>query len=84
MATSRNPFCSKRLMISPTSPRWTPSGLMAMKRLMISPTSPLWTPSGLMAMKVRSLMAAMILRRERIKFVIPGLCNPSPSQPCLL
>lgn len=31
MATRRNPFCSKRLMISPTSPRWTPSGLMAMK-----------------------------------------------------
>lgn len=31
MATSRNPFCSNRLMISPTSPRWTPSGLMAMK-----------------------------------------------------
>lgn len=31
MATSRKPFCSNRLMISPTSPRWTPSGLMAMK-----------------------------------------------------
>lgn len=31
MATSRNPFCSKRLMISPTRPRCTPSGLMAMK-----------------------------------------------------
>lgn len=31
MATSRNPFCSNRLIISPTSPRWTPSGLMAMK-----------------------------------------------------
>lgn len=30
MATSLNPFCSNRLMISPTSPRWTPSGLMAM------------------------------------------------------
>lgn len=29
--TRRNPFCSKRLMISPTSPRWTPSGLIAMK-----------------------------------------------------
>lgn len=31
MATKRNPFCSKRLMISPTRPRCTPSGLMAMK-----------------------------------------------------
>lgn len=31
MATRRKPFCSKRLMISPTSPRCTPSGLMAMK-----------------------------------------------------
>lgn len=31
MATSRNPFCSNLLMISPTSPRWTPSGLIAMK-----------------------------------------------------
>lgn len=31
MATRRNPFCSKRLMISPTRPRCTPSGLMAMK-----------------------------------------------------
>lgn len=30
MATRRNPFCSKRLMISPTRPRCTPSGLMAM------------------------------------------------------
>ena len=31
MATRRNPFCSKRLMISPIRPRCTPSGLMAMK-----------------------------------------------------
>lgn len=31
MATRRNPFCSKRLMISPTRLRCTPSGLMAMK-----------------------------------------------------
>jgi len=31
MATSLKPFCSKRRMISPTSPRCTPSGLMAMK-----------------------------------------------------
>lgn len=31
MATRRNPFCSKRLMMSPTRPRCTPSGLMAMK-----------------------------------------------------
>lgn len=31
MATRRNPFCSKRLMISPTRQRCTPSGLMAMK-----------------------------------------------------
>jgi hypothetical protein len=31
MATSLKPFCSNRLMISPTSPRWTPSGLIMMK-----------------------------------------------------
>ena len=31
IATSLKPFCSNRLMISPTRPRWTPSGLMAMK-----------------------------------------------------
>ena len=31
MATSLNPFCSKRLMMSPTNPRWTPSGLIMMK-----------------------------------------------------
>ena len=31
MATRRNPFCSKRLMISPTRPRCTPSGLIAIK-----------------------------------------------------
>lgn len=31
MPTSLNPFCSNRLMISPTSPLCTPSGLMAMK-----------------------------------------------------
>lgn len=31
MATSLKPLCSKRLMISPTRPLWTPSGLMAMK-----------------------------------------------------
>jgi hypothetical protein len=33
MATSRNPFCSNRLMMSPTNPRWTPSGLIMMKVL---------------------------------------------------
>ena len=31
MATSLNPFCSKRLMISPTSPLWTASGFNIMK-----------------------------------------------------
>ena len=31
MATRRNPFCSKRLMTSPTRPRCTPSGLIAIK-----------------------------------------------------
>ena len=30
-ATNLKPFCSKRLMILPTSPRWTPSGLTMMK-----------------------------------------------------
>ena len=30
-ATSLKPLASKRLMISPTSPRWTPSGLTMMK-----------------------------------------------------
>lgn len=30
-ATSLKPFCSKRSMILPTSPRWTPSGLTMMK-----------------------------------------------------
>lgn len=31
MAASLYPRCSKREMMGPTSPRWTPSGLMAMK-----------------------------------------------------
>ena len=31
MATSLKPFCSKRLTISPTRPRCTPSGLIMMK-----------------------------------------------------
>jgi len=31
MATSLKPLVSNRLMISPTSPRWTPSGLTMMK-----------------------------------------------------
>lgn len=31
MATSLNPFCSKRSMIFPTSPLWTPSGLTMIK-----------------------------------------------------
>lgn len=31
MATNLKPFCSKRSMILPTSPRWTPSGLTIMK-----------------------------------------------------
>lgn len=31
MATSLKPFCSKRSMIFPTSPRWTPSGFTIMK-----------------------------------------------------
>lgn len=30
MATNLNPFSSKRLMILPTRPRWTPSGLTMM------------------------------------------------------
>lgn len=30
-ATNLKPLASKRLMISPTSPRWTPSGLTMMK-----------------------------------------------------
>ena len=31
MATNLKPFCSKRSMILPTSPRWTPSGLTMIK-----------------------------------------------------
>lgn len=31
MATNLKPLASKRLMISPTSPRWTPSGLIMIK-----------------------------------------------------
>ena len=31
IATSLKPRCSNRLMIFPTSPRWTPSGLIAIK-----------------------------------------------------
>merc|ERR1712142_943638 len=30
-STSLNPRCSNRLMMSPTSPRWTPSGFTMMK-----------------------------------------------------
>lgn len=37
MATSLKPFCSNRLTISPTSPRWTPSGLIMMKVCSLSP-----------------------------------------------
>lgn len=37
MATSLNPFCSNRLIISPTSPLWTPSGLIMMKVCSLSP-----------------------------------------------
>lgn len=32
-ATNLKPFCSKRLIISPTIPLWTPSGLTIMKVL---------------------------------------------------
>ena len=31
MPTNLNPFCSNRLTISPTRPRWTPSGLIMIK-----------------------------------------------------
>lgn len=44
-ATSLKPLCSKRLMISPHSPLWTPSGLTAMKVRSMFTAGRLQTPT---------------------------------------
>lgn len=57
MATNLNPLASKRLMISPTIPRWTPSGL-----IMIKVRS--WLPAIAFAIYERNANKVQIIRRS--------------------
>lgn len=75
MATRRKPFCSKRLMISPTRPRCTPSGLMAMKvRSVLA-----------MVLRARRVSAGQAARGPRSRpgrhVSTPGTRPASPTRP---
>lgn len=69
MATRLKPFASNLLIISPTRPRWTPSGFTAM-----NVRSRTMMESG-----VR--LRAMTDRRERRLANIEGRWRPVPVQP---
>lgn len=84
MATSRNPFCSNRLIISPTSPRWTPSGLMAMK--VRSPFPAMALRAGARRERTRGLKVGdghggTALPRGTATECPPGPAEPRPAPP---
>lgn len=87
MPTNLNPLASKRLIISPVSPRWTPSGLTAIKvrsRTIIANGVRRWARKESNAARLTSIGRQREAGQEKQALLIPHGCHSSPDNSCTL